>query len=106
MADTTPVACSLSVGDLRQRLAAIAEVGAGSLISRDTEGGNHILRFRASATARRQLKHIIAAEAECCSLLDLSLSEEDDELTLSIAAPKEAQAIADELAGAFAGQGH
>jgi len=106
MADTTPAACSLNVDALRKRLEAIVEVGAGSLISRDTEGGNHILRFRASTAARQQLELLVVAEAECCSFLDLSLSEEDGELILSIAAPKETQAIADGLAEAFAGQGH
>ena len=103
MTNDTPVACSLGAGELQQRLAAIAETGASSLISRDIEGDRHILRFRASQTAQRRLEGIVAAEAECCSFLDLSLSEDRDELVLSIAAPKDAQAVADELAGAFGG---
>jgi hypothetical protein len=101
MTNDTPVACSLGADELKQRLAVIAEIGADSLISRDIEGDRHLLRFRANAAARRRLEGIIAAEAECCSFLDLSLSEEEGELVLSIAAPKDAQALADEFARAF-----
>ncbi len=103
MTDENRSACSLGAGELEQRLAAIAEIGAGSLISRRFEDGRHLLRFRAGGDARRRLEEIVAAEAECCSSLDLSLSEEGDELTLSIAAPRHARALADGLAGAFDG---
>jgi hypothetical protein len=104
MTNDTPAACSLGARELQQRLTAIIETGASSLISRNIEGGRHILRFRASEAVRRQLKGIVVAEAECCPFLDLSLSDEGDELVLSIAAPKNARAVADELAGAFSAQ--
>jgi hypothetical protein len=94
-------ACSLGPGALELRLKAIAEIGADSLISRHAEDGRHLLRFRADATTRKRLEEIVAAEAECCSSLDLSLDREAGELTLSIVAPREAQALADGLAGAF-----
>jgi hypothetical protein len=103
MAKDTPIACSLGAGELKQRLAAIAEIGASSLVSHGTEDERHLLRFRANAKARQRLEGIIAAEAECCSFLDLSLSEEGDELILSIAAPEDAQMLTDGLAGAFIG---
>jgi hypothetical protein len=98
-----PIACSLDVDPLEQRLAAIAEIGAESLISRRVEEDRHLLRFQKDAETRRRLEEIIAAEAECCSFLDLSLDQEEDDLLLSIAAPRDAQALADGLAGAFAG---
>jgi hypothetical protein len=103
MTDDVPIACSLSAGELQQRLAAIAEVGADSLFSHDTEGDRHLLHFRAGATARRRLEGIIAAEAACCAFLDLSLIEEGDRLVLSVAAPEDAQALADGFARAFTG---
>jgi hypothetical protein len=52
---------------------------------------------------RERLEEIVAAEAECCSFLDLALEEQSAELVLSIAAPKGGQAVADELAAAFVG---
>lgn len=102
MTEDKPVACSLGAGELAQRFSAIAEIGPYSLISRETEGGRHRLRFRSSAATRQRLEDIVAAEASCCSFLALSLTEKEGELVLSIAAPEEGQVVADELAGAFA----
>jgi hypothetical protein len=104
MTADTPIACTLGAGELEQRLNAIAEVGTASLISHQTEGNRHLLRFQSSAAVRKQLEDIVAGERKCCSFLDLVLSEERDELLLSIAAPEDGQAVADELAGAFNGR--
>ena len=101
MTDDTPIACSLGASELEQRLVAIARIGADSLVSRDLKDGRHLLRFRAGAASQAQLEEIVAAEAECCSFLDLSLSIDVDELVLSIAAPQDAQALADGLASTF-----
>jgi hypothetical protein len=98
----TQIACSLGADDLQRRLAAIAELGAGSLIAREADGGRHLLRFRADPETRRRLEAIAAAEVECCSFLELSLRQRGGELVLSIAAPRGGQPIADELAAAFA----
>jgi hypothetical protein len=103
MTDPAPVACSLGADALEGRLAVIAEIGADSLISRDAEGGRHLLRFRADAATRTRLEEIVAAEAECCSSLELSLDRNGDELVLAIGAPRNAQALADGLAKAFVG---
>jgi hypothetical protein len=103
MSEGDPIACSLGTSELGQRLAEIAEVGAGSLIDRSVEGDRHRLRFRADAPTRRRLEEIVAAEAECCSFLDLSLEEQGGDLVLSIGAAGGGQPVADELAAAFAG---
>ncbi len=76
MTEGTPITCSLGASDLRQRLAEIAEVGADSLIARSADGERHLLRFRSDADTRRRLEAIVAAEAKCCSFLDLSLEEQ------------------------------
>lgn len=101
MTNDNPVTCALGAGALEQRLATIAATGASSLISRDIEGNRHLLRFQADGTTRRQLEGIVAAEAECCSFLDIELSEDGGWLILSIAGPENAQAVVDELADAF-----
>jgi hypothetical protein len=98
-----PIACSLGASDLQQRLDEIAELGTASLIGRDTAAGKHTLHFRPDPTTRRRLEEIVAAEAECCSFLDLKLTEHEGELILTLAAPEDGQPIADELAAAFAG---
>jgi hypothetical protein len=102
MPDDKPVACSLDAGELQQRLAAIAEVGTDSLISREIVSDCHLLRFRPDAATRQRLEDIVAAEARCCSFLDLSLSESEGELILTIAAPEDGLEVADGLAEAFA----
>jgi len=104
MTDHPPLACSLAAGDLAERADAIAEIGADSLVADEREGGRRLLRFRKGEEAKRRLEGIVAAEAECCSFLDLSLDEGDDWLVLSIAAPAGAEAVAEELATAFSGR--
>jgi hypothetical protein len=101
MANDTPVACSLSGDELARRLDTIAEVGAANLISSGSDGSRRLLHFQKTETVRRRLEEIVASESECCSFLDLSLEEQGDGLVLSIAAPENARAIADELAEAF-----
>lgn len=103
MTKALPIACSLDAGDLKGRLATIAEIGAASLLGREVDRGRHLMRFRSNAETRRRLEEIVAAEAECCSFLDLTLEERSGDLVLSVAAPKDGQAVADELAAAFDG---
>jgi hypothetical protein len=103
MTDPKPIACSLGANDLQRRLDEIAEVGAVGLIAHDTEHGKHRLRFRSHPTTRRRLEEIVAAEAECCSFLDLELAERGGELVLILTAPDDGRAVANELAAAFAG---
>jgi hypothetical protein len=96
-----PVVCSLEAGDLEERLAEIAEIGAEALIDRRSTDEGHLLRFRSDPTSRQRLESIVSAEARCCAFLELSLKETDGNLVLSIAAPEAGQATADALAGAF-----
>jgi hypothetical protein len=101
MTAAKPIACSLEGSDLQLRLDEIAGVGADSLIDRDTENGRHRLRFRSDPRTRRRLEEIVAAEAECCSFLDLELAEQGSDLVLTMTAPEGGQLVADWLAVAF-----
>jgi len=97
-----PIACSLDAAALEQRLAAIAEVGAASLVEHNEDGGRHVLRFRRDPRSRKRLEGIVAAEAACCAFLDLRLDDDGDHLILSVAAPQAGQPTADGFARAFA----
>ena len=101
MTDESPIACSLNPGDLQRRLGEIARLGAESLLTRRTERDHQVLRFRNDAETRQRLEAIVAAEAQCCSFLDLSLTADGDELVLSIGAPAGAEPVAEQLANAF-----
>jgi hypothetical protein len=103
MTEPKPIACSLGAGEMRQRLDAIAALGAKSLVGRESTSEAHILRFRTGEGTRRELERILAAEAECCPFLDLELSERDGEVMLRMGAPEDARPLADGLAAAFAG---
>jgi hypothetical protein len=101
MSEPEPPSCSLAPADLERRLAAIAAIGEDGLIGRGIEQGRNVLRFRAEPQTRRRLEGLLAVEGECCSFLDLGLSEADGELRLSIDAPADAQDVAAGLAAAF-----
>lgn len=101
MTDPNPIACTLSESALRQRLEQIATLGADALIAHEEANGTHTLRFRRDQETRRQLRQIVEAESRCCPFLDFQIGERPDELLLTIDAPIEVQAFADELASAF-----
>lgn len=95
----TPIACSLSGGELSERLAELAAIGRDSLLSMSPDGS---LSFRADPSTRARLEAVIAAEARCCSFLDFDLREQASELVLKIGAPKGAEPLAFDLVNAFA----
>jgi hypothetical protein len=101
MTDPKPIACTLGASDLRQRLEEIAALGADSLLGHEERDGAHTLRFRLDDRTRRRLEEIVAAEAQCCSFLDLEVSERDGDLVLTITSPEAGKPVADELALAF-----
>jgi hypothetical protein len=101
MARELPIACSLDAGDLTARLDMIALIGAENLISRSTDGAAQLLRFRRGDSVRRSLEKVIAAEAKCCSFLDMEIREEAGALVLVIDGPAEAAPVAAQLAAAF-----
>ncbi|HVO53028.1 MAG TPA: hypothetical protein VMT37_01305 [Solirubrobacterales bacterium] len=101
MSEDRPIACSLSAGELSQRLEEIAAVGASSLIDQREEGGRQLLRFRGDAETHRRLRAIVAAEAECCPFLELALETQGGELVLTVAAGAAGREAAEALAHAF-----
>jgi hypothetical protein len=105
MTQELPIVCSLGADALAARLDTIAAIGAENLISRSTEGNAQLLRFRRGDGVQRSLENIVAAEAKCCSFLDMEIREEAAALVLVIDAPAEAAPVAAELAAAFARPG-
>jgi hypothetical protein len=99
--EESPIACNLGAGDLSARRLALAELGRASLLRADRADGRHELRFRGDAGTRAALEAIVAAEAECCPFLALSIVESGGELTLSIEAPEGGEEIADALAASI-----
>lgn len=86
-ADGKPIACSLQGGELERRLEEIAALGAESLLEHARDGDRHRLRFRSDPETRRRLEALVAAEAECCPFLGLSLEAGGPEIVLTALAP-------------------
>jgi hypothetical protein len=105
MTDPKPISCTLGASDLQQRRDEIAALGTASLIGHAVEDGVHTLRFRRDEGTRHRLKELAAAEAQCCSFLDLSIGDRHDELVLSIAASEGGEQLAEALALTFLQQG-
>ena len=98
-----PIACSLRAAEMPVRLAEIGSIGRASLLGAQTADSRAELRFRAGPETRARLEAIVAAEAECCAFLAMSLRDEAGGITLTIDAPEGAEPVMHELVAAFGG---
>ena len=80
-------------------------LGDDALIDSATQAARATLRFAAGVGIRDRVDAIVAAEADCCSFLNMAVSEGPDEVVLTIHAPEEAELVLAELVGAFRGEG-
>ena len=92
-----PIACTLSADEYAARRDDIARIARDALRSREPLDGGARLTFAASDDTARDLRAVIAAEAECCSFLRFELQREADELRLDVTGPDDAQPIIAEL---------
>jgi hypothetical protein len=101
MTSDLPIACSLSAGDLNDRLAEIADLGRDALLEADLVGFRADLRFARAPGIAQRLARIVVAESECCAFLTISVREDDDGLVLTIVAPEGAELVLEELVTGF-----
>lgn len=92
-----PVACTLTPGEYRDRTTDYAELAARALRTREPIDGGQRLTFSAGDETERELRAAVAAEASCCSFLDMQLTPAGDALVLDITGPDTAQPIIAEL---------
>lgn len=100
-----PIACTLGATEARARLAELAAIGRAALLGTTTAGRRATLRFRPRTRVRERLEAIVAAEADCCGFLDLSLSDAPGAVMLHIAAPPGAEGAVADVVAAFAAGG-
>jgi hypothetical protein len=96
-----PIACTLTAAEVPQRMAEIAALGAGSLVSAQITGARAVLRFRARPGTRERLETIVAAEAKCCAFLTMRLDGRGDALVLTIDGPHDAEPVLRDLVAGF-----
>jgi len=92
-----PIACTLTAADYARRTQDTAELARRTLRSRRRIADGTRLTFDASADTERELRDIVAAEAQCCRFLRMDLRAAEDALILDITGPAEAEPIIAEL---------
>ena len=94
---TEPIACTLNPAQLGDRIAELAALSRHALRSRSPISGGERLVFVPDAVTQERLRAAVAAEATCCSFLDMDLRAEPDALVLDVTGPAEAVPIIAEL---------
>ena len=94
-----PIACTLTPGDLRERLGLIRALAADALLGHDRNGLVLTLRYAPEAVER--VRAMVASEQRCCAFLTFDVREDPDVLRVTITAPDNARDAADELFGQF-----
>jgi hypothetical protein len=103
MSHDLPIACSLDSSRLTARVGEMHAIGRDALVEAERPAdGVAVLRFRAGHDVRRRLEDIVAAEAECCAFMKLSLSDETGAIAMTVEAPEEAEPVIAGLVEAFA----
>lgn len=98
-AESAPIACMLTPGDYKTRLAWIADLTRDALRSqtrRDLE-----LELVYGADVAERVREMVRKEQDCCAFLTFDLDERSDEIRLTIRAPERAREAADMLFGQF-----
>ena len=82
-----PIACSLGADELADRADRWRELAERGLISTSETEGGALQRYRRDEVVERELRELIALEAECCPFLELRLGRQGDELLLEVSGP-------------------
>ncbi len=93
--EAAPVACTLAPGAYRDRMAWIGALTRDALRSHERRGLAVVLCY--APEARDRVREMVRNERACCSFLAFDLSEEPDEIRLTITAPETAREVADTL---------
>ncbi len=100
---TAPVACTLSIGAFKARMADIAELNRDALRSQERDDLTLVLKYGPEAAGR--VRDMVRREQECCAFLDFVVTEHADGVFLRITAPEEARIAAETLFADMAARG-
>ena len=90
-----PIACTLTPGDLLERLGLIHALTAEALVGYDRDGLVLALRYAPGAVER--VRAMVASERRCCAFLTFEVQEQPDVVRVTITAPEHGRDAADEL---------
>src|SRR3977135_3405078 len=99
--NTQPIACTLTAGDFKDRMAWIGELTRDALRSHERQ--DLVLDLRYAPEAADRVREMVRKEQECCSFLTFAIREGLDEIRVTITAPETDRKTADEtFEGIFA----
>jgi hypothetical protein len=99
-----PIACTLTPGDLRERLGLIRALTTEALLGSNRDGLVLTLRYAPEAVGR--VRAMVASEQHCCAFLNFDVREQPDAVHVTITAPEHARDAADELFEHFTAADH
>jgi hypothetical protein len=94
-----PIVCTLTPGDLQERLGLIRTLTAEALLGYERDGLELTLRYAPDAGER--VRAMVAGEQHCCGFLNFDVREQPDAVLVTITAPENARDATDELFGQF-----
>lgn len=101
MSNAEPIACTLSPGELKDRLGSINELARQWL--RNHRRMDLLLELDYAPEAVAQIRQMVEEERRCCAFLSFELRETDGGIRVSIRAPEEAREAAGHLFEQFTG---
>lgn len=96
-----PIACTLTGDDYRDRLASIRQLAEDALLRHERR--DLILRLTYASHAAARVREMVEKEQACCAFLDFKLNDGASETQVTVRAPEDARAAADELFDQFVG---
>lgn len=99
-----PIACTLTARDLSARLDEIAALGQLALRRARRETTHAELWFTASDGIRDRIDVIVAGESQCCGFLSMRVTENGDEIVLTIDTAEGGDVVLHQLVDAFEGK--
>jgi len=97
----SPISCTLTGNNLRERLAAILALTHDALQGVERRG--LVLDLSFASTAAERVREMVRKEKDCCGFLKFDLREVEQEVRLTITAPEQAREAADFLFEQFVG---
>lgn len=97
-----PIACSLDSARLRAREAELARLGRSLISVSSLSNPPVLLRFKPDRWTRDEIERLVAAEAECCPFLEMTVRE-GEALELVVDGPDDAAPVIADLAATISG---
>ena len=99
-ADDAPLACTLDTGQLQDRRAVWRSLEPAVVSATRTDGGV-VVRYRGEPQVRELLPGLVEAEAACCAFVQWHVTDDGDDVLLTVTADDDGvAALAAELGAA------